>query len=199
MADSRIRKPEVAEGLNLAKAEAKSSFGDDRVFIEKFHRRSTATIEIQVLGDKHGNVILSRRARMFDPAPQTRRSFEEAAGPPLLDEATRRKMGEQAVATLRKAVNYDSLAGTVEIRRGAGQELSSFLEMKHATLQVEHPVTELITGIDLVEQMIRVAARRKSCQLAQKDVRADRMGRWNHAVYCRRSVPQFPALDRTAG
>jgi propionyl-CoA carboxylase alpha chain len=155
-------KSEVAEGFNLAKAEAKSSFGDDRVFIEKFIV-DPRHIEIQVLGDKHGNVIyLGERECSIQRRNQ--KVIEEAPSP-LLDEATRRKMGEQAVA-LAKAVNYDS-AGTVEFV--AGQDKSFFFLEMNTRLQVEHPVTELITGIDLVEQMIRVAAGEKLA-IAQKDV-----------------------------
>jgi propionyl-CoA carboxylase alpha chain len=155
-------KGEVAEGFNLAKAEAKASFGDDRVFIEKFIV-DPRHIEIQVLGDKHGNVIyLGERECSIQRRNQ--KVIEEAPSP-LLDEATRRKMGEQAVA-LAKAVNYDS-AGTVEFV--AGQDKSFFFLEMNTRLQVEHPVTEMITGIDLVEQMIRVAAGEK-LKLAQKDV-----------------------------
>ncbi|WP_229193569.1 acetyl-CoA carboxylase biotin carboxylase subunit, partial [Bradyrhizobium brasilense] len=155
-------KAEVAEGFNLAKAEAKSSFGDDRVFIEKFIV-DPRHIEIQVLGDKHGNVIyLGERECSIQRRNQ--KVIEEAPSP-LLDETTRRKMGEQAVA-LAKAVNYDS-AGTVEFV--AGQDKSFYFLEMNTRLQVEHPVTELITGIDLVEQMIRVAAGEKLA-IAQKDV-----------------------------
>ncbi|MDU0959960.1 MAG: biotin/lipoyl-containing protein, partial [Bradyrhizobium sp.] len=153
---------EVAEGFNLAKAEAKASFGDDRVFIEKFIV-DPRHIEIQVLGDKHGNVIyLGERECSIQRRNQ--KVIEEAPSP-LLDEETRRKMGEQAVA-LAKAVNYDS-AGTVEFV--AGQDKSFYFLEMNTRLQVEHPVTELVTGIDLVEQMIRVAAGEKLA-LAQKDV-----------------------------
>ena len=153
---------EVAEGFGLAKAEAKSSFGDDRVFIEKFIV-DPRHIEIQVLGDKHGNVIyLGERECSIQRRNQ--KVIEEAPSP-LLDETTRRKMGEQAVA-LAKAVNYDS-AGTVEFV--AGQDKSFYFLEMNTRLQVEHPVTELVTGIDLVEQMIRVAAGEK-LSLAQKDV-----------------------------
>jgi propionyl-CoA carboxylase alpha chain len=153
---------EVAEGFKLAKAEAKSSFGDDRVFIEKFIV-NPRHIEIQVLGDKHGHVIyLGERECSIQRRNQ--KVIEEAPSP-LLDENTRRKMGEQAVA-LAKAVNYDS-AGTVEFVSGQDKSFY-FLEM-NTRLQVEHPVTELVTGIDLVEQMIRVAAGEKLA-LAQKDV-----------------------------
>lgn len=155
-------KAEVAEGFNLAKAEAKASFGDDRVFVEKFIV-DPRHIEIQVLGDKHGNVIyLGERECSIQRRNQ--KVIEEAPSP-LLDEATRRKMGEQAVA-LAKAVNYDS-AGTVEFV--AGQDKSFYFLEMNTRLQVEHPVTELVTGVDLVEQMIRVAAGEKLA-LAQKDV-----------------------------
>src|SRR6201993_1216394 len=155
-------KAEVAEGFKLAKAEAKSSFGDDRVFIEKFivHPRH---IEIQVLGDKHGNVIhLGERECSIQRRNQ---KVVEEAPSPLVDAATRSKMGEQAVA-LAKAVGYDS-AGTVEFVVGQDKRFY-FLEM-NTRLQVEHPVTELVTGIDLVEQMIRVAAGEK-LKLEQSDV-----------------------------
>lgn len=153
---------EVAEGFNLAKAEAKASFGDDRVFVEKFIV-DPRHIEIQVLGDKHGNVIyLGERECSIQRRNQ--KVIEEAPSP-LLDEATRRKMGEQAVA-LAKAVNYDS-AGTVEFV--AGQDKSFFFLEMNTRLQVEHPVTELVTGIDLVEQMLRVAAGEKLA-ITQKDV-----------------------------
>jgi propionyl-CoA carboxylase alpha chain len=151
---------EVAEGFGLAKA--KASFGDDRVFIEKFIV-DPRHIEIQVLGDKHGNVIyLGERECSIQRRNQ--KVIEEAPSP-LLDETTRRMMGEQAVA-LAKAVNYDS-AGTVEFV--AGQDKSFYFLEMNTRLQVEHPVTELVTGIDLVEQMIRVAAGEK-LSLAQKDV-----------------------------
>ncbi|MBR1279192.1 acetyl/propionyl/methylcrotonyl-CoA carboxylase subunit alpha [Bradyrhizobium sp. AUGA SZCCT0283] len=155
-------KREVAEGFNVSKAEAKSSFGDDRVFIEKFIV-DPRHIEIQVLGDKHGNVIyLGERECSIQRRNQ--KVIEEAPSP-LLDETTRRKMGEQAVS-LAKAVNYDS-AGTVEFV--AGQDKSFYFLEMNTRLQVEHPVTELVTGIDLVEQMIRVAAGER-LSIAQKDV-----------------------------
>jgi propionyl-CoA carboxylase alpha chain len=155
-------KSEVAEGFNLAKAEAKASFGDDRVFIEKFIV-DPRHIEIQVLGDKHGNVIyLGERECSIQRRNQ--KVIEEAPSP-LLDETTRRKMGEQAVA-LAKAVKYDS-AGTVEFV--AGQDKSFYFLEMNTRLQVEHPVTELVTGIDLVEQMIRVAAG-EELKLSQKGI-----------------------------
>src|SRR4051812_24124448 len=155
-------KSEVAEGFARAKSEAKSSFGDDRVFIEKFIV-DPRHIEIQLLGDKHGNVIyLGERECSIQRRNQ--KVIEEAPSP-LLDEATRRKMGEQAVA-LAKAVNYDS-AGTVEFV--VGQDKSFYFLEMNTRLQVEHPVTELVTGVDLVEQMLRVAAGEKLA-IAQKDV-----------------------------
>ena len=144
-----------------------------------------------MLGDKHGNVIyLGERECSIQRRNQ--KVIEEAPSP-LLDETTRRKMGEQAVA-LAKAVNYDS-AGTVEFV--AGQDKSFYFLEMNTRLQVEHPVTELVTGIDLVEQMIRVAAGEK-LPLAQKDVTLNGLGGGDPRL-CRRSVPQLPALDRAAG
>ena len=154
---------EVAEGFTRSKSEAKSSFGDDRMFIEKFIV-DPRHIEIQLLGDKHGNVIyLGERECSIQRRNQ--KVIEEAPSP-LLDEATRKKMGEQAVS-LAKAVGYDS-AGTVEFV--AGQDKSFFFLEMNTRLQVEHPVTELITGIDLVEQMIRSAAGEK-LTIKQSDVK----------------------------
>jgi propionyl-CoA carboxylase alpha chain len=142
---------EVAEGFARARSEAKSSFGDDRVFIEKFIV-DPRHIEIQVLGDRHGNVIyLGERECSIQRRNQ--KVIEESPSP-LIDAATRERMGQQAVA-LAKAVGYDS-AGTVEFV--AGQDKSFYFLEMNTRLQVEHPVTELVTGIDLVEQMIRVAA-----------------------------------------
>ena len=143
--------------------EAKASFGDDRMFIEKFIE-NPRHIEIQVLGDKHGNVVyLGERECSIQRRNQ--KVIEEAPSP-LLDEKTRKAMGEQAVA-LAKAVGYDS-AGTVEFV--AGQDKSFFFLEMNTRLQVEHPVTELITGLDLVEQMIRVAAGEKLA-FKQEDVK----------------------------
>ncbi|MFM8745921.1 MAG: acetyl-CoA carboxylase biotin carboxylase subunit [Aestuariivirga sp.] len=153
---------ETREGFARARSEAKSSFGDDRVFIEKFIV-NPRHIEIQVLGDKHGNVIyLGERECSIQRRNQ--KVIEEAPSP-LLDQKTREAMGAQAVA-LAKAVNYDS-AGTVEFV--AGQDRSFFFLEMNTRLQVEHPVTELVTGIDLVEQMIRVAAG-EELAIRQKDV-----------------------------
>jgi propionyl-CoA carboxylase alpha chain len=156
-------KAEVAEGFARSRSEAKSSFGDDRMFIEKFIT-DPRHIEIQVLGDKHGNVIyLGERECSIQRRNQ--KVIEEAPSP-LLDAATRKKMGEQAVG-LAKAVGYDS-AGTVEFV--AGQDKSFYFLEMNTRLQVEHPVTELITGIDLVEQMIRSAAGEKLA-FKQSDVK----------------------------
>lgn len=153
---------ETREGFGLAKAEAKNAFGDDRVFIEKFIV-NPRHIEIQVLGDKHGNVIhLGERECSIQRRNQ--KVLEEAPSP-LLDEVTRQAMGAQAVA-LAKAVNYDS-AGTVEFV--AGQDKSFYFLEMNTRLQVEHPVTELVTGVDLVEQMIRVAFGEKLA-LKQSDI-----------------------------
>jgi propionyl-CoA carboxylase alpha chain len=145
---------EVEEGFTSSKSEAKSSFGDDRVFIEKFVE-NPRHIEIQVLGDKHGNAVYLFE-RECSIQRRNQKVIEEAPSP-FLDETTRRAMGEQAVA-LAKAVDYES-AGTVEFIVDQDRNFY-FLEM-NTRLQVEHPVTELITGIDLVEQMIRVAAGEK--------------------------------------
>ena len=156
---------EVEEGFNSAKSEAKSSFGDDRVFIEKFIV-NPRHIEIQVMGDKHGNVIhLGERECSIQRRNQ--KVIEEAPSP-LLDEKTRAEMGAQAIA-LAKAVDYDT-AGTVEFV--AGQDKSFYFLEMNTRLQVEHPVTELITGIDLVEQMIRSAYGEKLA-IKQKDVKLD--------------------------
>jgi propionyl-CoA carboxylase alpha chain len=159
------REAEVAEGFARARSEAKSSFGDERVFIEKFIE-SPRHIEIQVLGDKHGHVIhLGERECSIQRRNQ---KVVEEAPSPLLDADTRARMGAQAVA-LAKAVGYDS-AGTVEFV--AGQDKSFYFLEMNTRLQVEHPVTELVTGIDLVEQMIRVAAGEK-LKLRQDDVRLE--------------------------
>jgi propionyl-CoA carboxylase alpha chain len=158
-------KDEVAEGFARARSEAKSSFGDERVFIEKYIE-SPRHIEIQVLGDKHGNVIhLGERECSIQRRNQ---KIVEEAPSPLLDAATRARMGAQAVA-LAKAVGYDS-AGTVEFV--AGQDKSFYFLEMNTRLQVEHPVTELVTGIDLVEQMIRIAAG-EPLTLRQDDIKLD--------------------------
>ena len=154
---------EAREGFQLSRNEAKNSFGDDRIFIEKFVTQPRH-IEIQVLGDQHGNVLyLGERECSIQRRNQ--KVIEEAPSP-FLDEATRKAMGEQAVA-LAKAVGYYS-AGTVEFIVDGSRNFY-FLEM-NTRLQVEHPVTELITGIDLVEQMIRVAAGEK-LSFGQSDVK----------------------------
>ncbi len=154
---------EAREGLVSAMNEGRSSFGDDRVFVEKFIQEPRH-IEIQVLGDKHGNVIyLGERECSIQRRHQ--KVLEEAPSP-FLDEATRRAMGEQAVA-LAKEVDYCS-AGTVEFIVDKDRNFF-FLEM-NTRLQVEHPVTELVTGLDLVELMLRVAAGEK-LPLTQDDVK----------------------------
>ena len=160
------------EGLTACRNEAKNAFGDDRVFIEKFIEEPRH-IEIQVLGDAYGNyVYLNERECSIQRRHQ--KVIEEAPSP-FLDEATRKAMGEQAVQ-LARAVKYQS-AGTVEFVVGKDRSFY-FLEM-NTRLQVEHPVTEFITGLDLVELMIRVAAGDK-LPLSQKDVQ--RIG-W--AIECR--------------
>ncbi|WP_309091890.1 acetyl/propionyl/methylcrotonyl-CoA carboxylase subunit alpha, partial [Phenylobacterium sp.] len=154
---------DVEEGFPAVRAEAKASFGDDRIFIEKFIE-SPRHVEIQVLGDKHGNVV-----HLFERECSIQRRNQkviEEAPSPLLDEKTRKAMGDQAVA-LAKAVGYDS-AGTVEFV--AGQDKSFFFLEMNTRLQVEHPVTEMITGVDLVEQMIRVAYGEKLA-FGQKDLK----------------------------
>jgi propionyl-CoA carboxylase alpha chain len=154
---------ETREGFQASKNEAKSSFGDDRIFIEKFVTQPRH-IEIQVLADSHGNcVYLGERECSIQRRNQ--KVIEEAPSP-FLDEATRKAMGEQACA-LAQAVGYTS-AGTVEFIVD-GERNFYFLEM-NTRLQVEHPVTELITGVDLVEQMIRVAAGEK-LPFAQDDIK----------------------------
>ena len=154
---------EAREGFQSSKNEAASSFGDDRIFIEKFVTQPRH-IEIQVLCDTHGNgIYLGERECSIQRRNQ--KVIEEAPSP-FLDEATRRAMGEQAVA-LAQAVGYAS-AGTVEFIVD-GQRNFYFLEM-NTRLQVEHPVTELITGVDLVEQMIRVA-HGEALSLKQADVK----------------------------
>ncbi len=154
---------ETRDGLVRAASEAKSSFGDDRVFIEKFVVEPRH-IEIQVLADSHGNVV-----HLFERECSIQRRHQkvvEEAPSPFLDEATRNKMGAQAVS-LAKAVGYQS-AGTVEFIVGPNRDFY-FLEM-NTRLQVEHPVTEMITGLDLVEQMLRVA-NGENLSFGQEDLR----------------------------
>ncbi len=153
---------EAREGFQSSKNEAANSFGDDRIFIEKFVTQPRH-IEIQVLCDSHGNgIYLGERECSIQRRNQ---KVVEEAPSPFLDPETRKAMGEQAVA-LAKAVGYSS-AGTVEFIVD-GEKNFYFLEM-NTRLQVEHPVTELITGVDLVEQMIRVAAGEK-LTITQDDV-----------------------------
>ncbi|EGI78412.1 acetyl-CoA carboxylase biotin carboxylase subunit [Hylemonella gracilis] len=163
---------ECFEGFTSCRNEARNSFGDDRVFMEKFVEEPRH-IEIQVLGDGHGNVIyLNERECSIQRRHQ--KVIEEAPSP-FISDATRKAMGEQAVA-LAKAVKYQS-AGTVEFVVGKDQSFY-FLEM-NTRLQVEHPVTECITGLDLVELMIRVAAGEK-LPLTQADVKRN-----GWAIECR--------------
>ena len=157
------KESELVQAIQSSQNEARASFGDDRLLVEKFVTEPRH-IEIQVMGDKHGNVIyLGERECSIQRRHQ--KVIEEAPSP-FLDEKTRKAMGEQAVA-LAKAVGYDS-AGTVEFIVDKDRNFF-FLEM-NTRLQVEHPVTELITGLDLVELMIRSAAGEK-LPLAQKDVK----------------------------
>ena len=163
---------EAFEGFTSCRNEARNSFGDDRVFIEKYVLEPRH-IEIQVLGDSHGNVVyLNERECSIQRRHQ--KVIEEAPSP-FISDATRKAMGEQAVA-LAKAVKYQS-AGTVEFVVGKDQDFY-FLEM-NTRLQVEHPVTECITGLDLVEMMIRVAAGEK-LPITQADVKRD-----GWAIECR--------------
>jgi len=156
---------ECFENFTSCRNEAKTAFGDDRILIEKYVLEPRH-IEIQVLGDAHGNTVYLHE-RECSIQRRHQKVIEEAPSP-FLDPATRKAMGEQAVA-LAKAVNYES-AGTVEFVVGADKSFY-FLEM-NTRLQVEHPVTELITGIDLVEQMIRVAAGEK-LSFTQADIKLD--------------------------
>ncbi|MEE9475367.1 MAG: acetyl-CoA carboxylase biotin carboxylase subunit, partial [Roseateles sp.] len=163
---------ECFEGFTSCRNEARNSFGDDRVFMEKFVEQPRH-IEIQVLGDSQGNVVYLHE-RECSIQRRHQKVIEEAPSP-FISEATRKAMGEQAVA-LAKAVKYQS-AGTVEFVVGKDQDFY-FLEM-NTRLQVEHPVTECITGLDLVEQMIRVAAG-EPLGFTQADIRRD-----GWAIECR--------------
>ena len=156
---------EAREGFARSKSEAASSFGDDRIFIEKFIEEPRH-IEIQLIADSHGNTVyLGERECSIQRRNQ---KVVEEAPSPFLDEATRKAMGEQSVA-LARAVDYQS-AGTVEFIVDKHRNFY-FLEM-NTRLQVEHPVTELITGVDLVEQMIRVAAG-EALPFTQDDIKLD--------------------------
>ena len=159
------REAELAQAIQSSRNEAQASFGDSRLLVEKFVTEPRH-IEIQLIGDRHGNVIhLNERECSIQRRHQ---KVVEEAPSPFLDEKTRAAMGAEAVA-LAKAVGYDS-AGTVEFIVD-GQKNFYFLEM-NTRLQVEHPVTEMITGLDLVELMIRSAAGEK-LPLTQKDVKRD--------------------------
>ena len=163
---------ECFEGFSSCRNEARNSFGDDRVFMEKYVQEPRH-IEIQVLGDSHGNVVYLHE-RECSIQRRHQKVIEEAPSP-FISDATRKAMGEQAVA-LAKAVKYQS-AGTVEFVVGKDQDFY-FLEM-NTRLQVEHPVTECITGLDLVEQMIRVAAGEK-LTFGQADIKKE-----GWAIECR--------------
>ena len=181
---------DMAEGFAAVKAEALTAFGDDRVFLEKFII-DPRHIEIQVLGDKHGNIV-----SLFDRECSIQRRNQkviEEAPSPLLDDATRKAMGDQAVA-LARAVNYDC-AGTVEFV--AGQDRSFFFLEMNTRLQVEHPVTELITGVDLVEQMIRSAAGETHGLHPGRPVH-QRLGH-REPHLCRGPLSRLPALHRPSG
>jgi propionyl-CoA carboxylase alpha chain len=181
---------EVADGFRSAQNEARSSFGDDRIFIEKYIEEPRH-IEIQVLADGHGNVIhLGERECSIQRRHQ--KVIEEAPSP-ALDAATREAMGAQA-CTLARAVDYRS-AGTVEFIVDRDRNFY-FLEM-NTRLQVEHPVTEMVTGLDLVELMIRIAAG-EALPLTQEDVRTDG---WaiEARVYAEDPARNFlPAIGRLA-
>ncbi len=154
---------ETREGFAAARSEALSAFGDGRILIEKYIE-NPRHVEIQVMGDRHGNVIfLGERECSIQRRNQ---KIVEEAPSPLLDEETRARMGAQACA-LARAVGYDS-AGTVEFV--AGQDRSFFFLEMNTRLQVEHPVTEMVTGLDLVEMMIRSAAG-EPLPLRQEDVK----------------------------
>ena len=163
---------EAFEGFTSCRNEARNSFGDDRVFIEKFVEEPRH-IEIQLIADSHGNTLYLHE-RECSIQRRHQKVIEEAPSP-FISDATRKAMGEQAVA-LAKAVRYES-AGTVEFVVGKDQSFY-FLEM-NTRLQVEHPVTECITGLDLVELMIRVAAG-ETLPLTQEQVRRD-----GWAIECR--------------
>ncbi|MFZ5608421.1 MAG: acetyl-CoA carboxylase biotin carboxylase subunit [Pseudomonadota bacterium] len=182
---------EAREGFAGARNEARASFGDDRVFIEKFILEPRH-IEIQILGDQAGNILyLGERECSIQRRHQ---KVVEEAPSPFLDAKTRRAMGQQAVA-LARAVGYYS-AGTVEFIVGADKSFY-FLEM-NTRLQVEHPVTEMVTGIDLVEQMIRVAAG-ESLPFKQRDVK---LSGWavESRVYAEDPYRNFlPSIGRLVG
>ena len=180
---------EAREGFERSKSEAASSFGDDRIFIEKFIT-TPRHIEIQILADRHGRVVYLNE-RECSIQRRNQKVVEEAPSP-FLDEATRRHMGEQAVA-LAKAVGYHS-AGTVEFIVDAERHFY-FLEM-NTRLQVEHPVTELITGVDLVEEMIKVAAGER-LGLGQDDIGIDGWAIESRNL-CRGPLSQLPPVDRPA-
>ena len=189
-AHRRLATTRCATGSAPPRARRESSFGDDRIFIEKYIEEPRH-IEIQVLGDAHGNIVhLGERECSIQRRHQ--KVIEEAPSP-FLDAATRAAMGAQAVA-LARAVDYRS-AGTVEFIVDR-QRNFYFLEM-NTRLQVEHPVTELVTGLDLVELMIRIAAGEK-LPFAQEDVRLDGWAIEARDL-CRGPDARLSAVDRPAG
>ena len=181
---------EAREGFERSRSEARSSFGDDRVFVEKFIIRPRH-IEIQILADSHGNVI-HLGERECSVQRRNQKVIEEAPSP-FLDAATREAMGTQA-AGFARAMGYVS-AGTVEFVVDAERNFY-FLEM-NTRLQVEHPVTELVTGLDLVEQMFRIAAGEKLA-IRQEEVVAKGWAVEAPGL-CRGPVPEFSALNRPPG
>ena len=186
----RPQRRRMPRRLRAATNEARTAFGDERVFIEKFIEEPRH-IEIQVLADEHGNVIhLGERECSLQRRHQ--KVIEEAPSP-FLDDATRAAMGEQAVA-LAQAVDYQS-AGTVEFIVDSDRNFY-FLEM-NTRLQVEHPVTEFVTGLDLVELMIRIAAG-ETLPLSQEDVQLDG---WaiEARVYAEDPFRNFLPSDRPTG
>jgi len=179
---------ECDEAFRLSKAEALSFFGDDRMLVEKFVV-DPRHIEIQLIGDKHGNVIwLPERECSIQRRNQ---KVVEEAPSPMMDVDTRRKMGEQAVA-LAKNVGYYS-AGTCEFLVDKDKNFY-FLEM-NTRLQVEHPITEYITGLDLVEQMIRVAANQKLA-FKQADVSSPKGWAFESRVYAEDPKKYLPSIGR---
>ncbi|WP_306253974.1 biotin carboxylase N-terminal domain-containing protein [Parvularcula sp. IMCC14364] len=168
-----FERKELEEAIDLARREGKSSFGDDRLLVEKLITRPRH-LEIQIAGDKHGNVI-HLLERDCSVQRNNQKVLEEAPAPNLSD-AVRQKLFDRAVQ-LAKAINYNSL-GTVEFIMDAGDDEPAFLEM-NTRLQVEHPVTEYITGLDLVELQIRIAAG-EPLPLVQGDVQAK-----GHAIEAR--------------
>ena len=180
---------DLADGMRAAMSEAQTAFGDSRVFIEKFVVQPRH-IEIQLIADQHGNIVYVGE-RECSIQRRHQKVIEEAPSP-FISAETRAAMGQQAVE-LARAVNYRS-AGTVEFIVGADQDFY-FLEM-NTRLQVEHPVTEMVYGLDLVEKMIRVAAG-EELGLTQDDIVAKG---WaiEARVYAEDPSRGFSSLNRAA-